>query len=417
MLSLLTIFADEKRKIMASVTAVLRKNKKADGTYPLVIRITKDRKTSYISLGHHLDLKDWDSKTHKVKKSHPNSTRLNNLISKKIADATDKLIELQANNTDNSSRTISNAVKSAKEGTFFKQAKLYCDQLETSGKFNRLSADAPRIERFREFLKGHDINFSEINPPLLKQFRVYLKGTRTISERTIVNHLVVIRTIFNQAIAAKLVDRKYYPFGKGNVVIKFPDSLKIGLTIEDIRKIEAVEVDPWANHARNLWLFSFYFAGMRISDVLRLKWSDFNNGRLSYKMGKNEKGGSLKVPERALAILEQYKRDNPKHNLVFPDLEKLESLSQDLEVQSYIKTRVKANNNHFQKAVKAAGIGKKVTMHIARHSFGNISGDQIPVQMLQKLYRHTNISTTMGYQANFVHKDTDDALDTVISST
>ncbi|GAL82102.1 hypothetical protein JCM19274_2813 [Algibacter lectus] len=25
-------------------------------------------------------------------------------------------------------------------------------------------------------------------------------------------------------------------------------------------------------------------------------------------------------------------------------------------------------------------------MHIARHSFGNISGDKIPIQMLQKLY-------------------------------
>ncbi|MES2652974.1 MAG: site-specific integrase [Bacteroidota bacterium] len=399
---------------MASVTAVLRKNKKADGTYPLVIRIIKDRKTSYISLGHHINEEVWDAKMQKVKKSHPNSARLNNLIAKKVSEASDKLIELQTNNTDNSSRTISNAVKSAKEGTFFKQAKLYCQQLKASGKFNRLSADEPRINRFKEFLDGQDINFSEITVPLLKRFKVYLKGTRNISERTIINHLVVIRTIYNQGISAKLVDAKYYPFGKGGIVIKFPDSLKIGLTIEDIRKIESVEVDRFANHARNLWLFSFYFAGMRISDVLRLKWSDFQNNRLFYKMGKNEKGGSLKIPQLALNILEQYKRENSKHDLVFPDLEKLPDLTQDLIVQSYIKTRIKANNKQFQKVVKKAEIKQKVTMHIARHSFGNISGDQIPVQMLQKLYRHTHISTTMGYQANFIHKDADDALDSVI---
>jgi hypothetical protein len=54
-------------------------------------------------------------------------------------------------------------------------------------------------------------------------------------------------------------------------------------------------------------------------------------------------------------------------------------------------------------------------MHIARHTFGNISGDKIPIQMLQKLYRHSDIKTTMGYQANFIHKDADDALDAVIS--
>ena len=54
-------------------------------------------------------------------------------------------------------------------------------------------------------------------------------------------------------------------------------------------------------------------------------------------------------------------------------------------------------------------------MHIARHSFGNISGDKIPIQMLQKLYRHSSVTTTILYQSNFIQKDTDDALDKVIN--
>jgi hypothetical protein len=55
-------------------------------------------------------------------------------------------------------------------------------------------------------------------------------------------------------------------------------------------------------------------------------------------------------------------------------------------------------------------------MHISRHTFGNISGEKIPVQMLQKLYRHSNITTTIGYQANFTNKTADDALEAVIGS-
>jgi site-specific recombinase XerD len=62
----------------------------------------------------------------------------------------------------------------------------------------------------------------------------------------------------------------------------------------------------------------------------------------------------------------------------------------------------------------AAGIEKPLTMHIARHTFGNISGDRIPIQMLQKLYRHSSVTTTIGYQANFIHKDADEALEAVI---
>jgi integrase/recombinase XerD len=62
-----------------------------------------------------------------------------------------------------------------------------------------------------------------------------------------------------------------------------------------------------------------------------------------------------------------------------------------------------------------AGIDKKLTMHIARHSFGNISGERIPVQMLQKLHRHSKIEATIGYHANFIHRNADEALDIVLS--
>ncbi|WP_062060125.1 tyrosine-type recombinase/integrase [Aquimarina longa] len=61
-----------------------------------------------------------------------------------------------------------------------------------------------------------------------------------------------------------------------------------------------------------------------------------------------------------------------------------------------------------------AMIDKKITCHISRHSFGNIAGDKIPVQMLQKLYRHSDISTTIGYQSHFDHSKTDKALNNVL---
>jgi site-specific recombinase XerD len=70
--------------------------------------------------------------------------------------------------------------------------------------------------------------------------------------------------------------------------------------------------------------------------------------------------------------------------------------------------------NWLKKLANEVGIEKKVTCHIARHSFGNISGDKIPVQMLQKLYRHSDITTTINYQQSFINKDTDDALALVI---
>lgn len=60
---------------------------------------------------------------------------------------------------------------------------------------------------------------------------------------------------------------------------------------------------------------------MRISDVLRLKWSDIQNGRLYYAMGKNDKAGSLKMPEQAMAIISQYERVKERNDdYIFPEL-------------------------------------------------------------------------------------------------
>lgn len=400
---------------MSSLKMVLRKKANKDGTFPLAIRVTKNRVSSYIYIGHSIPNIHWDSRNQKVKKSYRNSSRLNNLLSAKFAEANDKLLELETQKNDATSKAIKKGFVGTKDATFFKQAEVYLKNLEKTGKFNRLSADQPRINRFREFLDEADIAFPEITVSLLKRFRTYLNVNRAITERTIVNHLVVIRTIYNQAISENLVDRKHYPFGKGKITIKFPDSLKIGLTPEEVRTIEQLNLPAGPlNHARNVWLFSFYFAGMRVSDVLRLTWADFQNDRLYYKMGKNAKAGSLKVPEKALNIINAYRRENPINDFVFPDLETVADITNPFLVQMRIAQRNKKINEDLEEVAKLGKISKKLTMHIARHTFGNISGDRIPIQMLQKLYRHTSITTTIGYQSSFIHKNEDEALEAVI---
>ncbi|MEA5426407.1 site-specific integrase [Arcicella lustrica] len=399
---------------MASVSIVLRKTPNKEGKHNLYLRIIKDRKISQTSIGHSILLKDWDGAKQIIKKSHPNSARLNNLIAKKVAEATDKLVEMEANNTDTSAKAIKKAVTASKDRTFFKQAELYLNQLKATGKFNQRSADEPRVKKFKTFLKNEDINFSEISPGLLKNFKAYLIGTFGVNERTAVNHLVVIRTIYNRAIADGVTDRKNYPFGKGKTVIKFPDTLKIGLNAEEVKLLEELDLPPSENHARNLWLVSFYFAGMRVSDVLRLKWSDFQNDRLYYTMGKNLKAGSLKVPDKVLEILKQYPQGSNAHDLVFFDLAKMPDLSKLYEVQSYIKSRVRSCNDYLKNVANKMGLTKALSMHIARHTFAQISADRIPANVLQRLYRHSDIKTTMGYQSNFINKTADDALELVI---
>ena len=123
----------------------------------------------------------------------------------------------------------------------------------------------------------------------------------------------------------------------------------------------------------------------------------------------------LKIPEKVLKILDQYRDDKRSDDdFVFPELKKADPENAK-DLYNKRKTATKRFNDNLKSISKKAKINKKITMHIARHSFGNIAGDAIHPLMLQKLYRHSDLKTTLNYQANFIHKDADDALDSVIN--
>lgn len=400
---------------MANIKIILRKEVKKDGTSPLAIRITKNRQSSYIYLEYSLFAKDWDEKNQKVKKAHPNSTRLNNYLLSKLAEANNRSLEIETTKENVSVQTVSQKIKPKNLSTLFSVADMYILKLRSEGKFKRWTNEKSNIKNLKEFLK-HDISFSDLSPSLLERFKSHLISQNKVSERTAINNWVTVRSICSMAIKEGLCDIKYYPFGRGKLKIKFPDSQKLGLTLDEVKRIENVELSEKANHARNLWLISFYFAGIRVSDVLRLKWTDFQDGRLYYSMGKNNKGDSLKVNEKVNDILKQYKKiQDKKSELIFPDIRGVD-LNNKFEVGRAIASKINSIDKILRLQVAPlAEISKPLTMHIARHTFGNISGDKIPIQMLQKLYRHSDIKTTIGYQSNFIHKDVDEALDAVIN--
>ncbi len=401
----------------SSVKVTLRKKVNKLGLYPLAIRITKNRKTTYLYTGQYIDIKFWDENNSEVRKSHPNSKRLNNLLINKLAEANQTLIDLQTHKIDLSSKQIKRELVSPISKTSFKEvADNYLNELEKRNKLRRLSSDRARINHFIRFIDNDDFSFQEIDEPLLRRFSLYLKTTRKISQRSIINNLIVLRTLYNQAIRLGIVDRKLYPFGADKIRIKFPETEKIGLTIEEIQSIESLnDLSKQQFHARNIWLFSFYLAGMRVGDVLMIKWSDIYDGRLHYRMGKNQKLLSLKLPLKIISILKFYEDDKQASgDFVFPEMKKA-SPGNPKDIYNKIKTANRKLNKYLGEIAIKTEINKKLTMHIARHSFGNISGDKIPIQMLQKLYRHSSVTTTISYQANFMHKETDDALEKVIN--
>ena len=400
---------------MATVRAVLRKKKNRAGLCPIAIRITKDRKSTFVSTGQYIHEKYWDERNRTVRKSHPNAKAINNYILNKVADANRKMLEAEMKPEYQTVSEIRNNVIVKKELDFFAVANIHLQNLKERNKHHQYDTEHGRLKKFKAFLNKEELSFSELTPSLLKRFEGYLLENKKRSPRTAVNYLILIRTIYNLAISEAIVDRGRYPFGKGKVTIRIPESQKIGLNKGEIQKLESANnLSEAQQNAVNVWLISFYFAGIRIADVLQLKWSDLVDGRLHYRMDKNSKLVSLKIPEKASKIFDILENLNLQNNLIFPYL-KNTNLRNPQDVSVRIQSVTRNLNRALKRAAKQLDIKKNMSMHIARHSFGNISGDKIPIQMLQKLYRHSSVTTTIRYQANFIHKDADSALDKVIN--
>ena len=442
---------------MASIKVVLRKNMiKKDGTIPLALRISENYKTNYHWLGHYLLEKDWDKKFGKVKNSHPNYKKLNHFLMKKITEAQD----LYFHSEDQlSPKQIKNKLKGpGGSHSFFAIGAERVKQKYDKGTFGVAKSELSILYNLEEFLnlktsrkkeevkkaikerrrervsktrkgqysfedaisyfkRNNRLEFREINESFLNKYKIFCSTYMGHKSRTITNQLIFIRTLFNVAIKEGIVSPKYYPFAGEKEKIKIGSGNKIGLTSEEVTKIENFKPESHSSiwHTRNVWLVSFYFAGIRISDVVALKWKDIKDGRLYYVMNKNEKPLSFKVPDKAENILNLYREDKKENKgYIFPFLKDADPQDQK-DVFVKMRNATKVLNKFLKRIAEECGIDKNLLNHIARHTFGNIAGDKIHPLMLQKLYRHSDLKTTLNYQANFIHKEADDALETVIN--
>ncbi|OCX51906.1 hypothetical protein BEL04_18055 [Mucilaginibacter sp. PPCGB 2223] len=421
---------------MATAKIITWSRADKNAQFPIGIKVSQNGNPAYLFEGNSLSSRDlWDASKQQVKKAHPHHMRLTNFLTKRLSEINGKIIEFETDKRTYTAEDIVNAVKPkpVKETPLEPRLPLlkdvadnYLREQKDLGNYDVWKSDQSKLKRFYEFA-GEGVTFPEITVEYLRRYTLFLrtgrnlnrKGHIPLSDRTVTNHLLVIRTMYNRAITAGLAGKDTYPFGgKDKIIIKFGKTEKIGLTGDEINQLKQHVFLPehaHLHHSRNIWLVCFYFAGMRITDALLLKWSDFQNGRFYYTMSKNGEPGSLPIPLVVSAILEEYRNACYAHDLVFPFLKNLDSLDDRYEVRRRVNSVTRLIGEHMAIIMELLKINKNASPHKARHAFAQRAEEkEIHPKVLQKMYRHESIITTMQYQSNFSHKKADDALGSVI---
>jgi integrase len=161
-----------------------------------------------------------------------------------------------------------------------------------------------------------------------------------------------------------------------------------------------------------MFIFASYAGGLRVSDMLQLQWKHFNGEHIDFTIKKTGNQLSIKVPNKALAIIEKYIPTNENPNsFIFPMLpEGVLNLSAT-EIDNAISSATAYINKNLKLITKAAKIEKNISFHTSRHTWATRALRKgVSIDKVSKLMGHSAIKETQVY-AKIVNSELDKAMD------
>ncbi len=358
----------------ASVKLVLRtSNMRADGTVPVHIRVTANRKSRFKATGVYVLPGDWNEKKHQVRASHELAPTLNEKLQRLFNEA--QTLALSTPSAD--------AVKAALGGpkgsltVFFSR---FIDDLDARGQYWEARKYRVTLRKVQACL-GPTIQWGDVDRAALIRFERYLrepKGERPGNgPNTTQKELSRLRRVFKQAIR----ESELLPTDDPFLHYEKPGGQRVHrrkLSLEDIHALAAL--DPATGlapgtleeRARDAFVFAFYAGGMRFSDIACLKAADISAGRVTYRMMKTGTPMSIPLPPAAQAIAAKYAPEAPSRGgYLFPILS-----AGDERDGVHLRRRITSRNVQVNEALKRvaakAGLAPEgLSTHVARHSFAD----------------------------------------------
>jgi integrase len=145
----------------------------------------------------------------------------------------------------------------------------------------------------------------------------------------------------------------------------------------------------------DMFLFSFYSCGLRVSDIITLRWCDINFEKKEIDKTQVKTRGRNFVPltDEGLKILESWQGKN--RIFVFGLLPDNFNLDDEEELRIRRNSITSTINKSLKRLSEIAQLDKKVTFHMSRHSWAvNALEQGMPLTMISSLLGHSSTMIT-----------------------
>lgn len=249
--------------------------------------------------------------------------------------------------------------------------KMIADEFEK--KNNRTVSNV--LKHVRSYGKNN-IGFHDIDEKWIKGFKNYL--LEKVKQSTARNYFLVLQSVLNKA--TKKGHLKKNPTHEVENIAKDPPKIEY-LNDEELNKLWGADIQN--TEVKRAFLFSAY-TGLRLSDIINLKWTDIEDIK---EGGKSYKQVSIQ-------------QKKTKDLIYIPVNKKAEKL---LNVKHKISDQVFDVTPHtvaywLPKWAKKAKVSKHIHFHMARHTFATrLLNKGVNIYTVSKLLGHASIEHTQKY--------------------
>ena len=280
------------------------------------------------------------------------------------------------------------------------------------------------ILAFRKFLiekRGRsELYLNEIEPKLFDDYKTWRVTTRGNSSLEGINK--TLTPLFNAVkdlsanllipldVASNIVDK--YLEVKQRVYDPTVEKHEVHyLTPEQLS--EFIKLYPTVKYNRtrdymDIFLFSFYACGLRISDLVTLEWSqiDFEKQELTKMMYKTKSPITIPLTDNAIEILVRWKKRKLNDRFVFNLLDEDFDITDIVALDNARLSKNKAIQTSLRGLGDKLGLPFHLTIHVARHTFAVLAlKNGVDVYQISKFLGHKSIAATEKTYAEYLPSD------------
>ena len=369
-----------------------------EGTYPVKIKVYFQGKPKYYPTGICMSTKEELEEV--LESKSKKNIEIQDIIGKELSRIL-KNVDILVERGTFSFSNLNNMLGKNIGGTLNEMISAKIKELENEEKFGTSAFYKGTLSLLKRYMK-HDVPINEVTVEWLNGLEKFI--LKTANQTTVAMNMRNIRATMNIAKQVGVIRESDYPFGRGKYQIKEGSGKKKALNKKQLKVIaEYSDGSMTTEFYRDLWLFIYFCNGLNVADLISLKFSDIQNGEISFIRKKTKdrthdvKRIYAAITPEMYSIINKWGNDPKKSVYIFPFLKPGDSA---WEHEKKKKNLTKLINKRMKMIGEKLNLGK-ITTYVARHTYATVLRNEgVPISIISPMLGHSSVTTTEIYLAD-----------------